>query len=55
MAKFPDNTTELEQEWLDESYIDLMVCNSTLHFKVSEVKMLFFLLRIIIGIWYFFL
>ena len=41
MVKFPDNTTELEQQWLDESYIDLMVFNNTLQFKVRKNRMLF--------------
>ena len=41
MVKFPDNTTELQQRWLDKSYIDLMVFNNTLQFKVRKNKMFF--------------
>ena len=34
LVKFPDKTTEIELQWLDESYVDLTVLNKTLHFKV---------------------
>ncbi|CAB4033804.1 Hypothetical predicted protein, partial [Paramuricea clavata] len=32
-AKFPDNATEIELQWLNESYVDLNVSNNNLYFK----------------------
>ncbi|CAB4038763.1 Hypothetical predicted protein [Paramuricea clavata] len=32
-VKFPDNATEMEQQWLDESYVDLNVSNNAIYFK----------------------
>ena len=41
-VKFPDNVTEMELQWLDESYVDLTVLNKTLHFKVRTHTMTVF-------------
>ena len=38
-VKFPDNLTEMELQWLDESYVDLTVLNKALHFKVRTHTM----------------
>ena len=38
-VKFPDNLTEMELQWLDESYVDLTVLNKELHFKVRTHTM----------------
>ena len=39
LLKFPDNVTEMELQWLDESYVNLTVLNKELHFKVSTHSM----------------
>lgn len=36
LAKFPDNATEIELQWLNESYVDLEVLNKTIHLKVRK-------------------
>ncbi|CAB4039550.1 Hypothetical predicted protein, partial [Paramuricea clavata] len=33
LAKFPDNPSDIDLQWLDESYVDLAVANETLNFK----------------------
>ncbi|CAB4043521.1 Hypothetical predicted protein, partial [Paramuricea clavata] len=33
LVKFPDNATEMELEWLDESYVDLNVLSDNIYFK----------------------
>ncbi|CAB4026456.1 Hypothetical predicted protein, partial [Paramuricea clavata] len=33
LVKFPDNATEMELQWLDQSYVDLNVSNKVLYFK----------------------
>jgi hypothetical protein len=35
-VKFPDNATEMELPWLNDSYVHLNGTNKTLHFKVCE-------------------
>ena len=37
LVKFPDKITEMEVQWLDESYVDLTVLNKTLHFKARRL------------------
>ena len=33
-VKFPGNTADVNQEWLDESYVNFTVSNKDLYFKV---------------------
>ena len=33
LVKFPHNATEVELQWLNESYVDLSIKNNTMHFK----------------------
>ena len=35
-VKFPDNATEMELPWLNDSYVHLNGTNKTLHFKVCD-------------------
>ena len=39
LVKFPDDVTEMELPWINESYVDLTVINKTLHFKVKLYAM----------------
>lgn len=36
LVKFPDNVTEVEQDWLNESYVDLTISDKRLYFKVRK-------------------
>jgi hypothetical protein len=35
-AKFPNNTKEMDLQWLDESYVNFTVSNNKLYFKVLK-------------------
>ncbi len=42
LAKFPDNATKMELQWLNESYVDLNVSNNDMYFKVRKSTHLLF-------------
>lgn len=41
LVKFPDDVEEMELQWLNESYVDLVILNKTLQFKVRTYTMVF--------------